>query len=165
MPEDIQPQDTVTNAEDPESTSAAPADSSVEPGPPTPTLRIEIDHTQYYQWVPVADADVTDDMTTIESTYPGFKMRRATITLDAPTTSVTDVDLLGVAQWNDDREAAGLDRRPHRVNLIQHFVDGPWSRQFPLGSITAIRADDDKWQQWLSDYFIAGDDANYLGGQ
>lgn len=112
-------------------------------------LRIEIDHSAFYQWVPVREAEAVE--TDIDGTIPGFKMRK--VVVNVPTTTTTDVDLDGVAGWNADRVSAGLSTRPDRINLIQHLVDGPWEKHFPLSSITAIRASDPKWEKWLNDYF------------
>jgi hypothetical protein len=147
----------------------------------TAWLNIEIDHSQYYRWVPIAEADVYDDSAegadpapdgqtprskTVDSSFPGFRMAR--IVVDEPTTSTCQVNVPGVQQWNDDRAVAGLSRRTDALNLIQHLSDGPWPKQFPLDSITAIRADNPTWESQLASAFVssasAADPAPFLGG-
>lgn len=114
-------------------------------------LNIEIDHSQYYRWVPVPEAEA-DVATTVPSTFPGMRMQR--ITVDEPTMSTCSVYLPDLVRWNDDRTAAGLSKRPHQLNLIQHLSDGPWPRQFPLDSITDIRADIPNWAAQLKAAFV-----------
>lgn len=142
---------------------------------PTPAprewLNIEIDHSSYYRWVPIAEGDVFDDTAdeagvrpavpegktalsvTVGSTFPGFRMQR--VIVQESTTSTCNVFLPDLEGWNNDREAAGLTRRPHQLNLVQHLSDGPWPKQFPLDSITAIRADDPTWENQLGSVFVS----------
>ena len=124
-----------------------------------PTMRIEIDHDAYYVWEPVSADEADAD--TIESSYAGISLRRAVV--HTPTTSTTDVHLPGVAQWKDDRVAAGKSGRSNRINLFEHLIDGPWDRHFPIDSITAIRCTDPQWEQWLNEHFVNGGD-DYLHG-
>lgn len=131
-------------------------------------LVIEIDHSAYYRWLPIADGDITwsedgnatrtsdgSPLTVIDATWPGFKMYRSII--NEPTTSTTRVDRASLAQINDDREAAGLARRDEAANLIRHLEDGPWPKHFPMESITAVRCDQDPAvAARLSSYFVPG---------
>lgn len=133
-----------------------------------PELHIEVDHSAYYRWVPIAVADVYDDRggdldniaegqvrwtQTQESTFPGFRLQQ--ITVNEPTTSQTTVHLPSLSKINDDRAAAGLSRRTHSSNLIRLLEDAGWARQFPVDTITAIRCDDPKWDGWLNSHFLA----------
>lgn len=147
-----------------------------------PTLRIEVDHAAYYQWLPVPEVLVVDDTptetddngdpvpvevpehmvglsNTIDSTFPGHRMYRATV--QTATTSTTDVHLPDLRVWQDERAAAGLDRRSVKHLLAIHLADGPWPKLFPLDSITAIRCADPAWQRALTEFFLTDDE---LGG-
>lgn len=154
-----------------------------------PELHIDIDHSAYYRWMPTPEADltwVTDDVgevtvfltadlgpedTTVprppaepqmvvDSTFPGFKLRR--VTVEEPATSQTTVHLPSLSRINEDRKAAGVSRRSNAANLTRLLEDAGWSKQFPVESITAIRCDDKKWAKWLNDHFLAaGDEDEY----
>lgn len=138
-----------------------------------PELRIEVDHSAYYRFVPVPDADVhtiIEDggerqelisepgvpQVVVDATWPGFKMRR--ITVDEPTTTVTVVHLPSLSAINDGRKTAGLGRRSHKANLTRHLEDGAWYKHFPEGTIIAVRCDDPQWDQWLNEHFLGSDD-------
>jgi hypothetical protein len=142
-----------------------PADPAPEPPPPPsppgerdPELHFEIDHSAYYRRVPIKEEDVTDEMRAEEglitdSTWKGFKLIRETVF--EPTTSQVTVHLPSVQAWNDDRDAAGLARRPHHVNLAIHLTDGPFPRQFPVGSITDVRCPDDpEWEARMREHLL-----------
>lgn len=133
---------------------AAPA--AVEPAPVAATSdevwQIEVDHSSYYRWVPVADADVVVGDITVDATWPGFKMRRVTVA-DA-TTSTTGVRVQGLMDENVDRAAAGLPAKALPALLTRHLEDGPWPKHFPLDSITAIRCSDPAVGAKLSSYFL-----------
>lgn len=156
-----------------------------------PELHIDIDHSAYYRWMPVTEGDLTyvtaadgevnvyltadlgpDDTTVprplaerqivVESTFPGFKLRR--VTVEEPTTSQTTVHLPSLSQVNADRIEAGLARRSHAANLCRLLEDAGWAKQFPVESVTAIRCDDKKWAKWLNDHFLGSDsdEADYV---
>jgi hypothetical protein len=131
------------------------------PGERDPEIVLEVDHSAYYRRVPIKNEDVTPEMLAeegliIDSTWPGFKLKRETVY--EPTTSTTTIHLPSVQKWNDDREAAGLARRPHHVNLAIHLTDGPYSRHFPLGSITDVRCSDPEWEAQMRAHLVAGED-------
>lgn len=142
----------------------APAPPQPPPSPPgerDPELHFEIDHSAYYRRVPIKEEDVTDEMWAEEglitdSTWKGFKLIRETVF--EPTTSQVTVHLPSVRSWNDDREAAGLVRRPHHVNLAIHVTDGPFPRHFPVGSITDVRCNDPEWEARMREHLLAGED-------
>lgn len=154
------------------------ADPEGEVIPPDPTIRITIEHSSYYQRIPVPEANVFDDTVedagpvpedkialsrTTEATFPGYRMYNAVIQSPEPVVTVTDVDLLSLARINDDRIAAGLAKKRHHQNLTRLLEDAAWVEHFPLDSIVAIRCDDPKWEKWLNDHFL-GDGDDDLGG-
>ena len=127
-------------------------------------LVITAHHSSFYRWLPISEedaraladseVDMPDQLKTklVEATFPGFKLRRTTV--EEPTISTTNVHLPSLRSMNDDREAAGVARRPHHANLAQHLADGPWPRHFPLSSLTDIECDDPTWQDQLRGHFF-----------
>lgn len=116
------------------------------------TWQIEIDHDAYYRWVPVKLEDVTDEMLTVDATWPGFKLQR--VIIPEATTSTTGVHVESLAKENEDRAAAGLGPKPLHTLLANHLEDGPWPKHFPMESITAIRCSDPKIEAKLQSYFL-----------
>lgn len=140
---------------------ALPIDSSAaSTSSPDPTststddeLTITIDTSAYYRWLPVKEDEVAEGDVVVDSTYPGFKMRRTIIT--EPDHLTTTVHLPSLRGINDDREVAGLARKPHYANLIQHLEDGPWYKMFPPGSIVGIHVDgDDEMHGKVAEHFL-----------
>lgn len=151
----------MTDAPAPEETPPAQSPDAPPDAPPSDTpevpdevWQIEVDHGQYYRWLPIREQDVTEGMVTIEATWPGFKMYRETI--NEPTTSTTAVNVPSLKEINVDREAAGLARKTHAQNLLRHLEDGPWPKHFPLESITAVRCSNPDIQAKLTSHFVAG---------
>jgi hypothetical protein len=122
--------------------------------PPDEVWQIQVEHSSYYQWLPIKEDEVTEGMVTVDSYWPGFRMHRTVVY--EPTTTRTTVHVPSLKAINDDRKAAGMLPRSDLANLVQHLGDGAWPKHFPPGSITKIRCDDAVVQRVLIDNFIGG---------
>jgi hypothetical protein len=123
--------------------------------PPVPQefWNIWIDVNAHYEWEPVKASEVTPDMVTIDSYYPGFRMNRVTVL--GPHTAHTSVHIPSLHKINDDRLEAGINSRPHTSNLVRALEDGDWPRCFPLNAITDIHCPDNpELESALRAYFI-----------
>lgn len=120
---------------------------------------VEVDHTAYYRWLPVPERDVKAEEEerglVLDATWPGYKMRRTTITEAVTTTTTVHVPQL--RKVNADRKEAGLGPRSLHANLTKHLEDGPWPKHFPLESITEIRCSNKDMAAKLTSYFVGGD--------
>lgn len=134
------------------STPVAAETSASAPVTSDDVWQIEVDHSSHFRWMPVVEAEVAAGDITIDSTWPGFRMRR--VTVPESTTSTTGVRVQGLLDENNDRAAAGLPPKALSALLTRHLEDGPWPKHFPLDSITAIRCTEPAIEARLRSYFL-----------